>query len=104
MIAVSPELVRQVEYLISQSRQGHHVLFEPGTIKKIMKKFSGKPIPDNAAYEAEPHLERILELPTLARKRAYMEKLDKQTYELVVRTYFNIIENHLFECSDVNRH
>ena len=36
-------------------------------------------------------------LKGLPEKRAYLERLDPKTFEGVVRTYLNIVENTLFE-------
>ena len=49
--------------------------------------------------QIEKHIEKIVELPTLLQKRAYLETLSKDTFDQVVKTYFNIVENSLFEKS-----
>jgi hypothetical protein len=38
---------------------------------------------------------------SLDEKRAYLESLNEETYELLVRTYFNIVENAVLESTDL---
>lgn len=102
MIVISEEQMDQVEYLIDQSLQGNHVLFDPSLIREIFH--AGQLHQDielERAYEVEPHIEKLISLPTLSQKRAYVEQLDRKTMVDVIRTYFNIIENNLYENSEV---
>jgi hypothetical protein len=101
VIYVSPDQLNQVEYLIHQSIQGHHLLFEPERVREIFFRAPYCEFTEADAYEMEHHIERLLLMPTLDSKRAYLEKLDPSTYERVVRTYFNIVENNLFESARV---
>lgn len=99
MIYVSKDQLRQVEYLIGQSIQGNHVLFDPAVVRRIFE--GGAECAAEDAYAVEHHIERLILQPTLLQKRAYLEKLDPETYERVVRTYFNIVENNLYEKQEV---
>lgn len=99
MIYVSDALVGQVEYLIDQSIQGNHILFDPETLRNAL---SSPGLPEEDAFEddrysAEPHIERLIELPSLEEKRRYLSALDPETRAGVVRTYFHIVENSLYE-------
>ena len=101
MIYVNQSHVDQVEYLLEQAMQGNHVLFDAETLRKTFRKdrsvsFS-EPMKDEDAYAVEPHIEKLLELPSLEQKRAFLESLDPGTLEHVVRAYFNIVENSLYE-------
>jgi hypothetical protein len=99
VIVVTPEQVSQVEYLLSQSQVGNHVLFEMDEIRRTFTEDA--PANESACYAVEPHIERLLSRPTLAEKRSYLETLDDPTRRLVVRTYFNIVENNLFETQEM---
>lgn len=104
MIYVSQDQLDQVEYLIRQSIQGNHVLFDTETVRKVFSPSAGRArsgVSEEDAYSVEHHIERLIVQPTLAQKRAYLEKLDRDTFEKVVRTYFNIVENNLFEKAEV---
>ncbi|MCC7441102.1 MAG: hypothetical protein IT285_05700 [Bdellovibrionales bacterium] len=102
MIYVSQDQLDQVEYLIRQSIQGNHVLFDSDTVRDVFLSLrsdaSGFAVQD--AYGVEHHIERLISQPSLAQKRAYLERLDRDTYRKVVRTYFNIVENNLFESGE----
>jgi hypothetical protein len=98
MIYVDKKQLNQVEYLIGQSIQGNHVLFDlervrrvfmdPG-LKRQVKKIDLKLVHD--------HIEQIIELPTLAQKRVYLERMDQKTFRQVVHAYLEIVENNLME-------
>lgn len=110
MIYVTKEQLEQVEYLIRQSIQGNHVLFDPETVRQAFREAASScKNPDSLAqrrqdaefleeaYSVEHHIERMMGQPTLVEKRAYLERLDQETCRRVVRTYFNIVENNLYE-------
>ncbi len=95
MIYITEDQAAHVKYLLEQAIQGNHILFDSPTLKRILE------IPitpgDSDSYAIEPHIEKIMSLKGLAEKRAYLERLDPKTFEGVVRTYLNIVENTLFE-------
>jgi hypothetical protein len=100
VIYVSKEQLDSVEYLLHQSVQGNHVLFDPETIRAVLTSPECD-LSEPEAYSVEHHIERLIMQPTLMQKRAYLEKLDPETYRRVVRTYFNIVENSLYENLEV---
>ncbi len=104
MIYVSKDQLDQVEYLIQQSIQGNHVLFDSETVLRVLREphapTSGSSDLEES-YSVEHHLERLIEQPSLEKKRAYLDGLDTETYARVVRTYFNIVENNLYESAEV---
>lgn len=104
LIYITKNQLSQVEYLIDQSIQGNHVLFDLDTVRKVFwngpTPFS-PPLTDEDAYSVEHHLERLISQPSLGEKRAYLEALDSETYEKVVKTYFNIVENNIYENLEV---
>ena len=96
MIFLTPEQLREVEYLINQSRAGVHHLFEPNEIKKA---FALKHIPTDTKY-----LEYVKELffkfisqETLEKKKTFFRELPDKDRSLIIRTYFNIVDNELIE-------
>ena len=99
VIYVSKNQLSQVEYLIGQSIQGNHVLFDSLHVRRVFEK--QRRVTEEDAYAVEPHIEKLLALPTLSEQRAYLGKLDEDTLECVVLTYFNIVENNLFEKVEV---
>lgn len=99
VIQISQESVRQIEYLISQSISGNHILFDVESIRDVYATRTGTPDESISAnpQAVESHLEKMIALPTLVQKRAYLEKLDGRTFRMIVRTYFNIVENNLYD-------
>lgn len=100
MIYVEKAQLDQIEYLLGQAVQGNHVLFDPDLLRRAFGmpgSLERAPLSEEAAYAVEPHLEKLLALPTLPQKRAYVERLDPATLEHVVLAYFNILENTLYE-------
>jgi hypothetical protein len=84
----------QIQYLLQQSIQGHHVLFGTELVKRAFTPAARSLNQAEAeAYAAEPHLERLMAEPSLEGKRAYLESLEDELLVQVVRTYFNIVEN-----------
>ena len=106
MIHIPDNQLRQVEYFIEQSIQGNHILFGNEQILKVFKRKleNGKiSFCEEDAYSVEHHFEGLLSQPSLDQKKAYLEKLDSETYDRVVLAYFNIIENNLYEAAHLNR-
>lgn len=95
MIYITEDQAAHVKYLLEQAIQGNHILFDSPTLKRILEIPVGPG--DIESYSIEPHIEKIMSLKGLAEKRAYLERLDPKTFEGVVRTYLNIVENTLFE-------
>lgn len=92
MIYVNQKQLDQVEYLIEQSCRGHHVLFDPEAIRRAFRARHRDEDDDS-----EKHIENLILQPTLVSKRAYLENLSRDMQERVIRTYFSIVENNLFE-------
>lgn len=99
MIYITEEQAAQVKYLLEQAIQGNHILFDSKTLKRILEiPHSVTPEKTKAeGYSHEHHIEKIMGFKGLAEKHAYLERLDPKTFEGVVRTYLNIVENTLFE-------
>jgi hypothetical protein len=96
MITVSQEQLDAVEYLLSQSAQGNHVLFELDMVRKV---FATPTLlmTDQEIKAVEQHIEKIITLESIDQQKAYLDQLPENTLHSVVKTYFNIVENNLFE-------
>ena len=104
MIYVNQKQLDQVEYLIEQSSRGHHVLFDTDVIRKVFRNAPQIRLADEkeddepeADVSSEKHIENLILQPTLVSKKAYLENLTPDVFEKVVRTYFAIVENNIFE-------
>lgn len=93
-----------MEYLIGQSIQGNHILFDLDSLRKVFQKTLPLGFLEiEEAYSVEPLVERMITLPTLSAQKDFIKKLDSDTFEKFVRTYFNIIESNLLEATE-SRH
>ncbi len=96
MITVSQEQLDTVEYLLEQSAQGNHVLFDRDVVRRVFEAPS-IPMSEGDAYEVEHHIEKLITLESIEKQKAYLELLPETTLHCVIKTYFNIVENNLFE-------
>jgi hypothetical protein len=100
MITVSQEQLATVEYLIQQSAQGNHILFDLDVVRKVFSNQT-RPMSESEAGEVEHHIEKLICLDGYDQQKAYLEKLPEIVLYRVVKTYFNIVENSLFESSRI---
>jgi len=114
MITVSGKQAKEIEYLIEQSIQGHHVLFDESLLKSLLCHEEPTPalqknrplLKEETSAEFQHHeklLEQILKLPTLAQKRAYLDRLADHEQEGLLRLWLNVVENSLYQ-STQERH
>lgn len=100
MQAISFDQVQQLEYLLMQSAKGNHLLFNMGQIKKVFLK-EGQNIFQEMSFkkmdEIKQLMEELIKRPTLSQKKEYIENLPEASRELVIRTYFNILDNTLYQ-------
>jgi hypothetical protein len=93
MVYVSQEQLDQVKYLLKQSSQGNHLLFDERTIRRIAGRLGREEARDEKVEKAEALLEQMILRPTISSKRAFLEALDPLTYDDVAKVYFNIVQN-----------
>lgn len=104
LIYISKANYKQVKYLIGQSIQGNHVLFDSDSLRRVFQKqLPHEFLEIEEAYSVEPLIERMITLPTLSEQKDFIKTLDSDTFEKFVRTYFNIIESNLLEATE-SRH
>jgi hypothetical protein len=99
MAYIDKEQLDQVEYLFNQSAQGLHLLFDNDDIRKVLSQPTEEL--DFFSFENVDRIQKLLgdfiTKTSLEAKREFLEKLDRETYELLLRTYFNIVENSIYE-------
>ena len=91
-----------MEALLRQSAMGIHVLFDNADIARAMKE--GPQGKDMLDFQK---MKRVQDAMTeLISKRSYMEKvsflkeLDQDSYKMLIRTYFHIVENSIRQAND----
>ena len=84
-----------MEALLHHSTRGVHILFDNQTIARILR----NPTNQSTLLEVD-RLKQVQELlgeliarKTYTAKMAYLEGLEPQRLEILIRTYFNIVEN-----------
>ena len=97
MIYVNQDQLDQVKYLLKQSAQGNHLLFDERTIRRIADRLGTNETRDERLEKAESLLEQMILKPTISRKKAFLAELDPHTYDDVARVYFNIVQNTVKE-------
>jgi len=90
-----------VEHLLSQSLKGFHFAFEKQDIKLAL----GSPLNGISEFEHE-NREKVQEIfvdfvkcQTLEQKQRYLKSLPTLDKELLIKAYFNILENTLRKCN-----
>ena len=104
-LKINAQHLDQIEHLLEQSMNGIHLLFDNHSIAKVLK----TPTEEAELFQFK-NLEKIRTLftefvgnKTLQGKRDYLAALSNEDYELLLRTYFHIVENSLF-ATDSTRH
>ena len=90
-----------VEHLLSQSLKGFHFAFEKEDIKLAL----GSPLNGISDFEHE-NRDKVQEIftafvscETLDLKQAYLKNLKALDKELLIKAYFNILENTVKKCN-----
>lgn len=100
MVTVSQEQLATVEYLIQQSAQGNHILFDLDTVRRVFTR-KLEPMTETQAKEIEGHIETLVTLDSFDRQKHYLQALPEDVLYRVIKMYFNIVENNLFETGPV---
>jgi len=95
--------LQKMEALLRQSALGIHILFDNDTIAKSLKR---KPRDDRELLDFDK-MKRIQEIMTeLITKGTYYEKvdylqeLDEDSFDMLVRTYIHIVENNVRQAAE----
>jgi hypothetical protein len=99
MVYIDKTQLEQVEYLFNQSAQGLHLLFDNANIRRVLSKPTEEM--DFFTFENVNRIQKLLSdfiaKDSLTAKKDFLDQLDQETYDLLLRTYFNIVENSIFE-------
>lgn len=102
-LSISDSHLDQIEHLLAQSMNGIHLLFDNETIAQILK----NPMEEADLFH-QRNLDKIQELftafiqkATFQEKLLYLGELDSESYELLLRTYFHIVDNSLYSADSI---
>jgi ribosome maturation factor RimP len=85
----------QIEYLLHQSTQGLHFVFDHADLVRILSRPTDEEKFFTSDNKEKVHdmLSRFLDRPTIIEKQSFLERLSPDEYELLIRAYFQLVEN-----------
>ena len=92
---IEEQCLDAIEGLLSQSLKGLHFLFDKDDIARVLKTpteeldlFNEENIP-----KVQDLFLELIENYSFAEKKSYLDQLDNESYEIVLRAYFHIVDN-----------
>ncbi len=92
----------KIEVLLTQSMKGIHLLYDNNTIAKILQTPT-----DELDFFSNDNIDRIQGLfseliikESFEEKTQFIETLDPESYEILLRTYFHIVESTLLSATN----
>ena len=96
-LRISESHLDEIEHLLAQSMNGIHLLFDNETIARILK----IPTEEKELFHNR-NLDKIqvlfsefVQKETFFAKQEYLQSLDQESFELLLRTYFHIVDNSI---------
>ncbi len=95
MLEIKQNELNEIELLLNQSVKGYHFLFDHKKVAQILKTPT-----EEIDFFSKENLQRVQTLMTdllskksFHQKQTYLSSLDHQNFELLVRTYFHIVDS-----------
>ena len=95
MLEIKQQDLNEIELLLNQSAKGYHFLFDHKRVAQILKTPTEK-----INFFNKSNIQRIQNLMTgllskksFQQKQSYLNSLDNQNFEILVRTYFHIVDS-----------
>ena len=103
MVRIDNSQIEEIQYIIKQSMKGLHVLFDNETIKKYLYGVDNEDdiFDENTSRRTETLLERFMSTPTITAKKLFFRDLSEDDKSLLIRTYFNIVENNVLNSNNL---
>ncbi|HPI41320.1 MAG TPA: hypothetical protein PLJ21_10990 [Pseudobdellovibrionaceae bacterium] len=95
MKAVEEKSLERMEALLTQSAMGVHILFDNHAIANILKQVKDEKdfLDYNKMKIVQDVMTELVAKKTYIDKRAYLNSLEPEAYQMLVRAYFHIVEN-----------
>lgn len=88
--------IEAIEYLVNQSTQGHHLLFNHGDIIQAIKGYELEN-KDFFTFENKNRVQtllfQVIEKKSLREKHAFLESLSREDFDLLINAYFHLVDN-----------
>ncbi|MDZ4662491.1 MAG: hypothetical protein SGJ18_12835 [Pseudomonadota bacterium] len=95
LLYIEPKQLEQLEYLLAQSAQGIHLLFKNTEVAKVLSTPTENL--DFFTFEnitkVQSIFSKFVQKNTLMEKQIFVEGLDTTNHDLLLRAYFQILEN-----------
>jgi len=95
LIKIEETSLQRMEALLSHSAMGVHVLFDNKAIAAALRE-----VTDDKDFYSFDKMKKVQDVmtaliakQTYIEKRAYLQTLDPEDYQMLVRAYFHIVEN-----------
>jgi len=97
MVRIDNSQIDEIQYIIRQSMNGLHILFDNDTIKKYLRDKDNEDdiFDETTSKRTEGLIERFMSTPTITAKKMFFKELSEEDKSLLIRTYFNIVENNV---------
>lgn len=94
---IEMDKLEQLEFLLHQSMKGIHLLFDNDIIAKVLgaNESEEKAFSMEKLKEMQSLLADFISKQSIQDKMDFLEDLDPKDYELLVKTYFNLLENSI---------
>ena len=95
MIEIKERDLHEIEFFLNQSTLGHHLLFERKQVADILKTPTEKLdfFKKNSLHRIQSLLTGLISKKSLKEKKHYLRSLDSEAFEILLRTYFHIVDN-----------
>ncbi len=95
MIEIKERDLHEIEFFLNQSTLGHHLLFERDEVADILKTPTEKLdfFKKNSLPRIQGLLTGLISKKSLREKKHYLKSLDPEAFEILLRTYFHIVDN-----------
>ena len=92
---IQEKSLKRMEALLKQSAMGIHILFKNEDIAGAMKtvKDAADFFDFNKMKRVQDVMTELIAKPTYYDKLAFIQDLDVESYQMLIRTYFHIVEN-----------
>ena len=95
MIEIKERDLHEIEFFLNQSTKGHHLLFDRKKVVDILKTPTEKIdfFKKNDICKIQNLLTELIAKKSLQEKIKYLNSLDNEAFEIILRTYFHIVDN-----------
>jgi hypothetical protein len=95
--------LEQIEYLLYQSTQGIHFIFDHSEVARILKgsELTGEGLAADKKEKVQTLLASLLDRPSMSEKKSYLDSLSKDEYELLLRAYFQLVDKTILAHSNL---